>query len=327
MGVREHRLEINTGPVALIFEGGGMRNAYTAAVLATLIRENINFPKAYGVSAGAELAVDYVARDVLRARTIFTEASTLPEAGGVWTFLTGRGFYNTSFVFGELGKVAEREHHKGPAAQAQAMSEQQRIVRNLWFDMGTFLINPADVQIEALDLDDGSTADWTKTSMETLDEVMVRVAASCSYPVFTPEVRIDGCTYIDGGMGSSHGVCLEAARRDGFERFFIVRTRPRGFRLSELNAGKKLLYKVAYAGHHEAYQALLDRPDLYNAQLDEIDRLEREGKAYQFCPTEMPVTYTTGDAAKLKVAYEMGLEQSRDELPRWKEWLATTPST
>lgn len=314
-------LAINTGPVALIFEGGGMRNAYTAAVLATLVEEGINFPKAYGVSAGAELACDYVARDVLRAKALFTKATDLPEAGGIFTFLTGRGFFNTTFVFDELARQAEAERRKAQ------QSPTAKIVADLAFDYGTFAANPADVQVEALDLGDGTTKAWTKRDMPSTAEVMVRIAASCSYPVFTPKVVIDGRPYIDGGMGTSHGVCLGAARADGFERFFIVRTQPRGFRLPPLRPLKRFTYRLAYATHDAAYEELLHRPELYDRQLDEIDELERQGAVYQFCPKTMPITYMTKSAKRLAAAYGLGLAQAREELPRWREWLGLRGAT
>lgn len=58
---------IDASDVALIFEGGGMRAAYTTAVLATLLEEGIRFPKAYGISAWSVLAVDYAAQDLAHA--------------------------------------------------------------------------------------------------------------------------------------------------------------------------------------------------------------------------------------------------------------------
>ncbi len=308
----KQNLAPNTGDVALIFEGGGMRNAYTAGVLEVLLEEGLNFPKAYGVSAGAELAADYVSRDITRARGMFCEAPGLPEAGGIAMFLTGHGFFNTKFVFGELSEIAISD----------ATKAERSVVADLVFDERTFAQNPCDLEIEALDLRTAETRAWTKRDMPNTAEVMLRIEASCSYPVFTPPVTVDGRAYIDGGMGTSHGVCLEAAKADGFERFFIVRTRERGFRLKPLTLAKRALYRLCYAPYPKVYEALLARPALYNAQLDEIDELERQGVAYQFCPSEMPVSYMTKSTAKLKAAYAAGLAQARGEVGRWRAWLA-----
>ncbi len=45
-----------------------------------------------------------------------------------------------------------------------------------------------------------------------------------------PPTTIDGHTYMDGGMGDSWGILLNAACADGYERFCIIRTQPRGYR-------------------------------------------------------------------------------------------------
>ena len=63
----------NITDVALIFEGGGMRAAYTAAVVTRLLEEGINFGAVYGISAGSSHTVNYVSRDSERARASFTD--------------------------------------------------------------------------------------------------------------------------------------------------------------------------------------------------------------------------------------------------------------
>ncbi len=295
--------EVNTGPVALIFEGGGARNAYTAAVMSTLLQADINFPKAYGISAGSLLAVDYVARDAEHARAVFLDAVKLPQAGGLHSFLCGRGYMDTQYVFEGLAEMA-----------AGTGSE--------WaFDWETFQSNPADIHIEAFARDTGRTIAWTRADAHTTTALMERVAASCSYPVFLPATVVDGEACVDGGMGTSHGICLNAARRDGFERFFIVRTQPRAFRMPPLSAAKKGVYRTAYARYPEVYKALVDRPAAYNRLLDEIDELEKAGSAFVFCPGEMPIDYKTTDPDRLAAAYAAGLAQSERELPQWREWL------
>lgn len=43
----------NVLDTALVFEGGGMRNAYTAAVVAELLAQGIHFGHVSGISAGS----------------------------------------------------------------------------------------------------------------------------------------------------------------------------------------------------------------------------------------------------------------------------------
>lgn len=58
---------------ALVFEGGGMRNAYTAALVSRLIAEGINFPHISGVSAGSSHLCNFTSRDAIRSHATFVD--------------------------------------------------------------------------------------------------------------------------------------------------------------------------------------------------------------------------------------------------------------
>lgn len=288
---------------ALIFEGGAMRNAYTAAVVTTLVNEGIVFPKVYGTSAGAALAVFYATRDPERARASFTDAVKIKGAGGASGFFEGHGFFNLQLMFEGL-------------AETNAIDDDEWTVHFQQLKSG-----PTDVHIEAFDMNSGTTKAWTRKDMRTLTDCMMRVEASCAYPLFTESIEIDGRRYIDGGMGTSHDICLDAAIEDGFTKFFIVRTQPRDYRMKPMNVAHREAYKVVYHDHKIVFDAMEARPREYNALLDRIYKLEEEGSAYVFCPDTMPITFKTIDYDKLCEAYELGLKQSQRELPLWKAWL------
>ena len=55
---------------AIIFEGGGMRGAYTAGVIDALIENDMEFTSCYGVSSGACHATTYLSKQFGRARKI-----------------------------------------------------------------------------------------------------------------------------------------------------------------------------------------------------------------------------------------------------------------
>lgn len=288
---------------ALIFEGGAMRNAYTAAVVTMLVKEGIVFPKVYGTSAGAALAVFYATRDPERARASFTDAVKVKGAGGATGFFEGHGFFNLQLMFEGL-------------AETHAIDDDEWTVHFKQLKFG-----PTDVHIEAFDMGSGETKAWTRADMHTLTDCMMRVEASCAYPLFTESIEIDGHRYIDGGMGTSHDICLDAAIKDGFTKFFIVRTQPRNYRMKPMNAAHREAYKIAYHDHKVVFDAMESRPKEYNALLDRIYALEKEGSAYVFCPETMPITFKTIKYAELCEAYELGLQQAQEELSDWKSWL------
>lgn len=289
--------------VALIFEGGGMRNAYTAAVVKALLDNDIIFPKAYGISAGSALATFYASRNPERARATFTESVLKVDKSLLANLVEGKGVFDLSFIL-------------------EGLSEENASANNEWtFDFRRLKYGETDIHIEAFDIESGKTVAWTRDDMHTMTDALERVRASCSYPLFTPNTTIDGHSYIDGGIGESHGICVDAALHDGFERFFVVRTQMQNYRMPELSIAKKTTYEIAYAKHPKVIHALEDRPKAYNTLLDRLDSLRESGRAYVFCPESMPITYRTSNYEALCNAYNLGFSQCQRELTRWQVWL------
>ncbi len=290
--------------VALIFEGGGMRAAYTAAVVKTLVDAGIVFSKVYGISAGSALSVFYASRNPERARATFVDSVSIKKSHSMTSALEGKGFADLQYIF-------------------EGLAEMHAIDDDEWsIDFQQLMGGPTDFHIEAFDMDSGDTKAWTRSDVCTLTDVMVRVMASCAYPLFTSEVVVDGRAYVDGGMGASCGICLDAARADGFKRFFVIRTQMRDYRMKALSLAKREAYKLAYSKHPKVLEALETRPAKYNKLLDELECLRADGSAYVFCPDSMPITYKTVDSERLNAAYEQGLHQCEGELPLWREWLS-----
>lgn len=189
------------------------------------------------------------------------------------------------------------------------------------FDFDTFAASDADVHIEGFDWDTGETVAWTKADCPTLRDMMLRVRASSTMPLFMPPTVIDGRTFMDGGLGESRGILLDAARRDGFERFFIIRSQPRGYRKKPPRPAAAALFRTAFRAHPQVAERTIERWRPYNALCDEVDCLEREGPAYVFHPDEMPVSNRETDHAKLSRAYDQGYAQAQREADAWEAWL------
>lgn len=293
------KLESNIFDTALIFEGGGMRASYTAAVANTLLENEIYFDNVYGLSAGASNAVNYVSRDIDRTKRSFVDFVQDPNFGGLDTLLEGKGLFSAEYIYQESGKPGEY----------------------LPFDMETFLANPAKVTIESFQRDTGFTTYWTKDDLQTLDDLMLRVRASSSLPFAMPSPEVEGERYYDGGLGEGAGFLLPRAKRDGFKRFFIVRTRPRGYRKKRPEGPLAKLTGAWFWRRPNVARALSDRWARYNLAADEIDRLAAEGSAYVFYADAMMVDSAEKDLAKLQENYDIGYAQAQEELPLMKRFL------
>lgn len=289
-------LSSNITDTALIFEGGGMRASYTAAVANLLIENELYFDHVYGVSAGSSNTVNYLSRDQRRTHDSFTTFSQDPRFGGIGTFLRHQGMFNSHFVYQEAG-------------------EPDGV---LPFDFDTFHANPAQATIAGFERDTGRTRYWTTGDFDDCQRLMLRVRASSSLPFFMPPPLVDGQRCYDGGLAEGTGLLLERARRDGFEKYFIVRTRPKAYRKT---SGRNLFYDLLFWRRPFTREALSTRSARYNTTCDEIDRLAQEGAAYVFYAEDITAKSGTGDLEVLEANYAAGYAQGLRELPAWKTFL------
>ncbi|MEA4944993.1 MAG: patatin family protein [Propionicimonas sp.] len=290
-------LTSNVTDVALIFEGGGMRASYTSAVVQVLLDEGLHLDWVAGISAGSTNTANYLARDGARARRSFVEFAGDPEFGGWGSFLTGKGYFNAHYIY-------EQTSLPGQA---------------LPYDLATYLANPARCAIGAFEADTGRTVYWGRDDLATLPDLMRKVRASSTMPILMPPVAIDGHVYVDGALGPSGGIALDAAKAAGFTRFFVVLTQERGYRKppSRLPAAYRSWFRKLPA----VADALTDRWRHYNATREELFDLERSGQALLFAPEQMAVRNHTRSVPVLQASYQAGLAQARREAPGWREWL------
>lgn len=289
-------LTCNVHDTALIFEGGGMRASYSCAIANALLENDIYFPHVYGVSAGSSNAVNYVSRDRKRTHDSFTKLVQDPSFGGVGTLLQHKGFFNAHYLYDQAGLPDG----------------------GLPFDYETFAANPADVTVCAFERDTGRTVYRSKKDWHGTGEVMNSVRASSTLPVVMPPTTIDGQVCYDGGLAEDHGMLISQAARDGYEKVFVVRTRPRGYRKPEKSDP---LIKAFFWRYPEMRKALDRWNPEYNEVCDELERREKEGSAYVVYADEVTAENSTTDYYTLELNYEAGARQAKRELDRWVRFL------
>ncbi|MDR0990092.1 MAG: patatin family protein [Propionibacteriaceae bacterium] len=287
----------NVTDVALIFEGGGMRGSYTAAVVRTLLAAGLYFDWVAGISAGSSHLANYLSRDAHRAEMSFVDFTADPKFGNIGTFVRGQGLFNAHYIYEQT------------SAPGQALP----------FDFSTFQLNPATRRIGSFEADTGQAVYWGKEDMRTLHQLMREVRASSTMPILMPPVKFNGHTYVDGAIGPSGGIALDAARRDGLTRFFVVMTRERSYIKPPSRMPR--LYKTWFRRFPAVAEALIERPRNYNQTREELFDLESSGQALLFVPDQMTVRNNTRSVPELRESFEAGLVQARRELPRWRDFL------
>jgi hypothetical protein len=284
---------------ALVFEGGGMRGAFTAGIVATLIEEGIDFAHVSGISAGSSNTVNYVSRDAKRAHDTFTTVADSPEFGGFRHWIEGRGMFNVDYLYDEIAQ---------PDGDAP-------------LDLDTFLANPAEVRIGAFNATRGEEVWFTKDDMRTVEEVGRCVRASSTLPIIMPTVTIDGDTYVDGALGPNGGIPLDAPMRDGYRKFFVVLTRPRDFVKTPTKPGVCSALRLAFPRLPSIAEAVARRTVAYNAARRKLFQLEEQGRALIVTPGDLGIDKMEMNVDRLEDAYDAGVARARADLPRWEAFL------
>lgn len=288
---------ISSPATALVFEGGGMRNAYTAACVHQLIEHDVQVGWVGGISAGASHTVNFLSHDKVRARQAFVEFGADPRTGGMRSFIRGTGYFNAEYIYETAGAPDN----------------------DLPFDWEAFSSDPTPFKIGATKVDTGETVYFGREHARTPQELFRQVRCSSTLPGLMPVPSIDGEEYVDGALGSSGGLAVEAAIEDGFEKFLIIRTRPRGFR--RVPPKRPQLVKQWLRKRPAVAEAVLTRHERYNRAADLIDELEESGQALVFYPEKMRIANTERNLAKLTRTYHDGMEQTVRQWGDWVEFL------
>lgn len=289
---------VHAPDVALLFEGGGMRNSYTSACVEQLIFHGVRVGWVGGISAGSSHTANFLSHDEIRARESFIEFGSSPGTGGVGSFIRGAGYFNAEYIYETSGRPGN----------------------DLPYDWEAFRSDPTPFRIGAMHAETGETVYWGREDAPTLESLMKRVRASSTMPILMKTPTVDGEPYVDGALGSSGGIPLDAAEADGFSRFLVISTRPRAYRKSPVKYAAPV--KRALRETPAVAEAMLTRHQRYNATKDRLLELESQGRAMIFFPDQMRIANTERRPDKLKAAFYDGLAQTRREWDSWMEFLA-----
>ena len=284
---------------ALVFEGGGMRNAYTAALVSRLIAEGINFPHISGVSAGSSHLCNFTSRDAIRSHATFVDLVEDPEFGGLKHFRKGHGYFNAEYIYQQIC------YPNGA----------------LPFNMDTFLANPATTRVATFNASRGEERWFSKEEISTLDTLGPIVRASSTLPILMPPVEIDGDTYVDGALGPNGGLPFDQPLREGYRKLLVVLTRPRDFVKDPMPASVGALLRTAYRSFPSVFEGVALRTDRYNAGRRFLFELEERGQAYVFAPDNLWINNTESRRERLETTYRAGLVQAVREMPAIKAFL------
>lgn len=270
-------MEINH-QTGLVLEGGGMRGVFTSGVLDALMKHAIYFRYVVAVSAGACNGMSYVSRQPRRARIA-----------------------NIDYL--------SRYHYIGLRHLAQ---------QGCIFDRD-LLYNKFPNQLIPVDFDEyfqhADTFEVVTTNCLTgramyLTETQSRqraidiLRASSSLPYVSSIVTVDGIPMLDGGIVDS--IPVARAISQGHATNVVVLTRNKGWRDTSPDLKQP---RFVYHQYPRLRLALSRRHEVYNQQIDLVDRLEAEGKIVCIRPIRpLEVGRMEIDVEKLERLYQEGFD-------------------
>ncbi|MEM9935931.1 MAG: patatin family protein [Bacteroidota bacterium] len=276
--------------IALVLEGGGSRGMFTAGILDSFLINNITFDAVYGVSAGALYGASFVSRQIGRNVKLNKYIGD-KRYGGFMHLLRSGSYFSWDFIFGELA------HEILP------------------YDYKT-LRNSTDFYVGVSNCNTGMPEFFRTNELEKTDYIEL-LTASASLPFISPAVPYKGEEYLDGGMTDS--IPYEIALEQGADKVVVVLTRPEGYVKSEMKFQQ--ICKWYYQKYPMVYKALRDRARHYNASIQKLKELEKNGQAYVIYPNkELAVSRVERDSNKTEAIYHEAMNDSKVIIPTLEKW-------
>lgn len=278
---------------ALILEGGALRVLFTSGILDRLIQHGIEFEYVNGVSGGALCGVNYLSKQF--GRTAETNLRFLHDKRyiGMRNLFLHGGIFNFDFLFGPISQTY------------------------IPFDYDTYLSSEQIFEVIATNCLTGKSDYFRK--QEDNDQFEA-VKASASMPLVSKIRKVEKRPYLDGGISSS--IPYQRAIDLGYEKIVVILTQDIEYQKPENNDRVNRLATGYYRKYPEFVKAFVTRPQRYNAELEEIDRLEKEGRLFVFRPEHpVDVARIEKDRGKLESLYNHGMAVTDKQLQRMVAYL------
>ena len=263
---------------ALVLEGGAMRSVFTAGVLDFFMDKGLEFPYTIGVSGGASNGLSYLSKQ--RGRSHYANITLMQERPyvGLGTLIRTGRIIDMKFLFNEL---AFKLHP---------------------FDFDTYFRNPAISEMVTTNCVTGDAHYLSEGS--DADRLLKIAHASCSLPIVSPMVEVDGEMMTDGGLVDS--IPVVRALGSGYSHAVVVLTQNEGYRKS---ASRFKLPPFVLSEYPRVKDLLFSRAGRYNNQLALVEQLESEGRVTVFRPRKpLKVGRFTTNINYLQELYDEGYE-------------------
>ena len=277
--------------VGLVLEGGAMRGMYTAGVLDGFLDHDVHVDGILGVSAGACFGCNLFSRQrgrVLRYNTRFMRD---PRNVSLWSLLLTGDIINRKFAYYEIPTKYDI------------------------FDEETFEASGGQYDVVVTNVETGK-AEYLR--MDHLLGQIEALRASASMPFVSRIVDYEGKRYLDGGIADS--IPVREAIRMGYDKIIVVLTQPADYVKKPMN---ERLARAWYRGYPNLVETMVNRHRVYNAQSEDVRRLEKEGRIFVIRPeNKLEIGRLEKKPERLKAVYDLGLADANARMQALKAYLA-----
>jgi len=281
--------------LALCLQGGGSRGCYVAGPLRILMDSGVWADGVFGTSFGSLMGCNYISKQAFRA-----EEETL--------FLCDdRRFFKPYRIFSQEKTMMDFDYLLNQVTH-----------KELPFDYDVFSKNPCKFYAVATSCLDGKTTYLEKNDPDFFPNA---IAASSALPLTTKPVVYHGIPLLDGGISCPSG--FEKALEDGYEKILVLATREKGYRKGPLKPLQWRLVSRMYRDYPAFLECYSHNGEIYNAQMDKLDQLEKEGRIFVIYPSLPPkVKHSETDKKILQNLMDLGKKDASEVLPLLKTYLS-----
>ncbi|MBP3488789.1 MAG: patatin family protein [Roseburia sp.] len=280
--------------LGIVCEGGANRTVFSCGVMDVLLEEGIMPDYFIGVSAGIAYGVSYLSGQKGRNLEVIENYIADKRYMGVRHLFNKKekAYYNTKFVFEQVPNEL------------------------IPFDYDAFERYPGKVEAAVTNIHTGAAEYVEVPRGRDMRDVLV---ASCSLPVLFQPVKLGRHYYLDGGIADS--IPYEHAFGEGCDKLLVVLTRERGYVKTAERALK--ITNSLYRKYPKVVEALETRPVRYNACMERLKELERQGKVFVIAPEDLfGVGRTETDTIKLRRLYDEGCRITDEQMGALRKYLA-----
>lgn len=154
---------------------------------------------------------------------------------------------------------------------------------------------------------------------DTMERLFDVCQAANSMPLICKVKEIDGIPMLDGGMAEA--IPIGKALEEGWKKIVVVFTRDASYRKKPSGAWYRAANWLLYRQYPKFRALIPERHKRYNASIEQIAELERQGRAFVLRPSGMTVHNSESDADVLLKYYQHGIDVARGRMEELKRFL------